>query len=91
MQVWRYVTLKHTGIIENIFFYITSQIYFCHLQRLINLYILENVNSVKSHLSVLLNAPLYHNTVLVHADVTCVQWSIYFISCDPVSSNQECA
>ena len=38
--------------------------------------------------SVLLNTAQYHCKVLLHAEVTCFQWSIYFISYDPVPSNQ---
>ena len=62
---------------------------------LINLNILENDNSVlnalcqvKGHCSPPLHAALYYCTVLSNTDVTCVQSAIYFISCDPVSSNQ---
>ena len=68
---------------------------FCHLQQLIDLYILENTNSVlitpwqvKGHCSALLNAALYYYTILLNTDVTCVKWCIYFISYDLVSSNQ---
>ena len=40
------------------------------------------------YFSVPLHAELYHCTVLFNDDFTCVQWSIYFISRDTVSSNQ---
>ena len=67
----------------------------CHLQRLISLYTLENAYNVliapfqvKCHLGVLLHAAPCHCTVLLNDDNTCVNWFIYFISCDPVSSNQ---
>ena len=43
---------------------------------------------VKGHRSVPLHAELYHCTVLFNDDVTCIQWSIYLILRDPVSSNQ---
>ena len=56
---------------------------------------MENANSVlnapcqvKGHHSAPFNAALYYCTVLLNPDVTCVQWTIFFISCDPVSSNQ---
>ena len=58
-----------------------------------NIIILEKSNfglivpfQVKGHLSV--QAAVYHCMVLLSDDVTSVHWSIYFISCDPVSSNQ---
>ena len=41
-----------------------------------------------NHHSVPLHAELYHCAVLFNDDVTYVQWSTYFISRDPVSSNQ---
>ena len=48
--------------------------------------ILGNANTVlialcqaKGHCRVLLNVALYHCTVLLHGDVTCVQWSIDLI------------
>ena len=57
----------------------------CHLQRLINLNKLEIANfvlissyQVKGHPSLLLIIALCHCMVLLHAEVTCVQWSIYF-------------
>ena len=60
----------------------------------INLYVLETLIvmitpcQIKGHCNALLNAALYNFMVLLHADVTCIQWSFYFKSCDPVSSNQ---
>ena len=54
-------------------FYITSKKYFCHLERLINLQILENANSVliapckvNGHRSVPLKAELYYCMVLLN-------------------------
>ena len=57
----------------------------CHL---INLKIIDNTIliapfQIKGQLSGLLHAELYHCTVLFNDDVTCVEWSIYFISRDP--------
>ena len=75
-------------------FDVISKIYFCHLQRLINLNI-KNANSVlialfhvKGRRSVPLHAASYNNTVLLNDNVTCVQWPNHVISCDPVSSNR---
>ena len=42
---------------------------------------------VKGHSSVLLHVVLYYCTVLSNDYITCVQWSIYFISPDPVLAN----
>ena len=56
-------------------FVILTSKYFCHLERLINLNIQEN-------------AELYHCTILFNDDLQLVEWSIYFILRDPVSSNQ---
>ena len=62
------------------------QIIFCHLQCVISLYILENTISglivlfqVKGHRSAPLHTELYHCTVLLYDDITCVQWSIFYI------------
>ena len=75
-------------------FYITTKVYFCHFKAWITFIywktpILFRLRCVKSKVTeVQLNAAHYHCTVLLNADVTCVQYSIHFISCDPVSSNQ---
>ena len=57
-------------------FYMISKNKYCHLQRLIQLYIMENAISllialcqVKGHPSVLLHAALYHCTELLNADM----------------------
>ena len=41
-------------------------------------------SQVKCYRSVPLEATLYHCTVLSNDDVTCVQWSIFLISCESV-------
>ena len=74
-------------------FYIISKIHFCcHLQCLINLYILENKNfvliakeQIKGHRGALLIAALYHCTVLLNADIMVVhEWSLQWMPpCSP--------
>ena len=56
---------------------------------------LENANSVfigtcqvKGHPSALLNAALYHRTVLLKSDTIMRSMAYLFISCDTVPSNQ---
>ena len=44
---------------------------------------------VKGHRTALLNAALFHHTVLFNADVTCVHWYMYFIPCDPACSSKQ--
>ena len=43
-----------------------------------------NKRQVKGHRCEPLNAELYYHTVLLNADVTCVQWYMYLIACDVV-------
>ena len=76
-------------------FYISSQNICCHLEHLINLNILENAILFRSHHFRSNVTAAYHSTLnctiaRYYLTMTSqfVEWSIYFVSRDPVSSNQ---